>query len=404
MHTKLWNKDYILLLQGNAFSAIGDLLYSVAIGYWVYDQTGSSALMGIMSSISMFTVMFLSPFIGSIIDKSNRKWIIVGMDAIRGLIMLAVGILAYTNTLNVPIVLITAFLAAVCGVFFSPAVSTLMLDIIPHSDMVRGQSIHTGLASLINLVGKAFSGVLVAFLGVPLIVVFNGISYLLSAFTELFIHVPRTVQQGVHVTVSGILKDFAGAVRTIFANRFLRLFVPSAMILNLLGAGPMSLTLPFCLEKGFTVDMYGYLMSVEMAASVLCVTVLGIFKFKPIARYWIMGLGFTGSLVLGILTYLANHFVWMCVFLFLSALLNCAANAVFNAALMLALPEENRGAILGFISAASTGGCALSAVIFGVLGDLFPLYLVFIAGSILSLGPTLYLCGHKYTREFVTEH
>ena len=43
MHTKLWNKDYILLLQGNAFSAIGDLLYSVAIGYWVYDQTGSSA-------------------------------------------------------------------------------------------------------------------------------------------------------------------------------------------------------------------------------------------------------------------------------------------------------------------------------------------------------------------------
>ena len=142
MHTKLWNKDYILLLQGNAFSAIGDLLYSVAIGYWVYDQTGSSALMGIMSSISMFTVMFLSPFIGSIIDKSNRKWIIVGMDALRGLIMLAVGILAYTNTLNVPIVLITAFLAAVCAVFFSPAVSTLMLDIIPHSDMVRGQSIH----------------------------------------------------------------------------------------------------------------------------------------------------------------------------------------------------------------------------------------------------------------------
>ena len=176
------------------------------------------------------------------------------------------------------------------------------------------------------------------------------------------------------------------------------------MILNLLGAGPMSLMLPFCLEKGFTVDMYGYLMSVEMAASVLCVTVLGIFTFKPIARYWIMGLGFTGSLGLGILTYLANHFVWMCVFLFLSALLNCAANAVFNAALMLALPEENRGAILGFISAASTGGCALSAVIFGVLGDLFPLYLGFIAGSILSIGPTLYLCGHKYTREFVTEH
>ena len=62
MKRKLWNKDYILLLQGNAVSTIGDLMYSVAIGYWVYEQTGSSALMGLMSSISMFVTMFFAPF------------------------------------------------------------------------------------------------------------------------------------------------------------------------------------------------------------------------------------------------------------------------------------------------------------------------------------------------------
>ncbi len=62
MAKKLWNKDFILLLQGNAVSTIGDLMCSVAIGYWVYEQTGSSALMGIMSAISMFVTMFCSPF------------------------------------------------------------------------------------------------------------------------------------------------------------------------------------------------------------------------------------------------------------------------------------------------------------------------------------------------------
>ena len=76
-------------------------------------------------------------------------------------------------------------------------------------------------------------------------------------------------------------------------------------------------------------------------------------------------------------------------------------NAVFNASLMLALPEENRGAILGFVSAASTGGCALSAVIFGVLCDIFPLYLVFVAGSLLTIQPMLYLGLHRRTREFI---
>lgn len=404
MHTKLWNKDYILMLQGNAVSAIGDVLYSVAIGYWVYEKTGSSALMGIMSSISMFMVMFVSPFSGSIVDKCSRKAIIVGMDALRGLIMLIVGALAFTERLSVPIVLAAAFLASACSVFFSPAVSTLMLDIIPHDDMVRGQSVHSGITSFINLVGKALSGALVAFLGVPLIIVINGISYLFSAATEVFIHVPKTVQQGAKVTVSGVFRDFGLGVRAIFSDRYLRLFIPCVLILNLLGAGPMTLMLPFCLEKGFTVDMYGYLMSVETAASLLCVSLLGIIKLKPRARYSFMAAGFLVSIPLYILGYVSKQYILVCVLFFLGAFTNAMGNAVFNASLMLALPEENRGAIIGFVSAASTGGCALSAVIFGVLCDIFPLYLVFVAGSLLTIPLMLYLCLHKNTREFILNH
>ena len=401
---KLWNKDFVLLLQGNVVSTIGDLMYSVAIGYWVYQQTGSSALMGIMSAISMFVTMFLSPFAGSIVDKCNRKWVLVGMDVMQGLVMLGIGVLAYMDKLNVPGVLIAAFLAALGTVFYSPAVSTLLIDIIPHDDMVRGQSIFSGANSLINMVGTAFSGVLVAFFGVPLIVVINGLSNLYSAFSELFIRVPKTVQQGEPVTVKGVLRDSKSAIKEIVSEPCLRLFVPSALILNLLGAGPLTLVLPFCLEKGFTVDMYGYLMSVWTVASLVCVVPLGAIKFRPKARYWILVVGFCTAEVFLILAYLSTGFVTMCVFVFAGAFLNCAGNSVFNASLMLALPEENRGAILGFIQSASVGGTALSAVIYGFLGDVFPLHLVFAAGSALSLAPMLYLCLNRRTKEFVLHH
>ena len=252
MRKKLWNKDYILLLQANAVSTVGDLMYSVAIGYWVYEKTGSSGLMGIMSAISMVVTMFLSPFTGSIVDKVSRKGVMVGMDLMQGILMLAVGVLAFFDKLNIPGVLAAAFLAAVGSVFYGPAVSTLMIDIIPHDDMVRGQSVHSGIMSSINMVGTAFSGAMVAFFGVPLIVVINGISNLYSAVSELFIRVPRTVQQGEKVTAKSILNDSRRAVGDIFESRFLRLFVPSALILNLLSAGSMSLMLPFCMEKGFT--------------------------------------------------------------------------------------------------------------------------------------------------------
>ena len=95
---KLWNKNFILLWQGTLFSTFGDVLYSICIGYWVYEKTGSTALMGLLSSISMFVAMFLGPFCGAIIDRSHRKWMIVGTDLIRGLTM--IGAYRYESALG----------------------------------------------------------------------------------------------------------------------------------------------------------------------------------------------------------------------------------------------------------------------------------------------------------------
>ena len=404
MKQRLWNKDYILLLQGNAVSTIGDLMYSVAIGYWVYEKTGSSALMGIMSAISMFVTMFLSPFSGSIIDKANRKWVMVGMDVIQGVVMLGIGLLAFLGELSVPVVLIAAFLAACGSVFYSPAVSTLLIDIIPHDDMVRGQSIFSGVNSLISMVGTAFSGVMVAFFGVPLIVICNGLSNLYSAVSELFIHVPKTVQQGTKISVQSILRDSRAAIQTIFSDPCLLIFIPSALILNLLGSGPMTLILPFCMEKGFSVDMYGYLMAVWTAASLVCVVVLGIVKLTPKIRLAIMSVGFVSSVVFFILAYLSKNFVPLCIMAALASIANCAGNTIFSASMMLALPEENRGAILGFLQSASVGGSALSAVIYGMLGEFFPLYIVFVVGNAISFVPMVYMCFHRSIKTFILNH
>jgi MFS family permease len=401
---KLFNRDFVLLLQANAVSTIGDLMCSVATGYWVYEKTGSNALLGIMSSISMFVVMLLSPFTGSIVDKSNRKWLMVGMDVMQGILMITVGILAHLDLLNVPGVLLTAFLAAVGSVFYSPAANTLLLDIIPRDDMVRGQSIFSGCNSLISTLGTAVSGVVVAFFGVPLIVILNGVSNLYSAFSEMFIRVPRSVQQGEAVTVKSVLSDSRQAVKDIFQDKFLRLFIPMNLIINLLGAGCLTLILPFCLEKGFSVEHYGYLMTAFTVGSLLCVLLLSVVKLKPAARFWVMALGFCGYTVFAVLAFLSRSFPAVFAFLFVAAFLNCAGNTIFNASQMLALPEKNRGAIMGFVQSASTGGSALSALVYGLLGDVFPLYLVFAVGSIIAFIPMLYLCANPLTKKFILEY
>lgn len=404
MVKKLWNKNFVLFLQGAAVSMIGDLMYSVAIGHWVYQQTGSESLMGIMSSISMFVTMFLSPFSGSIVDKLNRKWVLIIGDAFQGIIMLTVGALAFMDKLNVTGVLIAAFLAALGGVFYSPASSTVLIDIIPRNEIMRGQSLFSGVNSTINMVGSAFSGAMVALFGVPLIIVINGCSNIYSAISEMFISVPKTVSQGETVTVKGILRDSKTALKTIFSNPCLRIFLPGAVILNFLGAGPFTLMIPFTSAKGFTVGQYGILMSMNTVGYLVCVFLIGIIKFKPKARFYIMAFGFSLSVVFMVFTYLSTEFLPMCIFMFLGSFLNGAGNTVFGASAMLALPEENRGAILGLFSSATVGGCALSSLMYGFLGEAFPLYIIFTIGSLISLVPMLYVCFNPKIKAFVIEN
>ena len=404
MAEKLWNKNYILLLQSSAVSLIGDLMYSVAIGYWVYDQTGSSALMGIMSSISMFVTMFLSPFAGSVIDKCNRKWVLVIGDLFQSIIMLTVGVFAFMDKLSIIGVLVAAFLAALGGVFYSPAANTSLVDIIPRNDMVRGQSLFSGVCSSINMVGTAFSGAMVAFFSVPLIIVINGLSNLYAAISELFISIPKSAQQGEVVTIKGVLNDTKSAIKTIFSDVHLKLFIPCLIIINFLAAGPFSLILPFVMEKGFSVEKYGILLFMWSVSNLICMILLGVLKLNPKARFWTLAIGFSLSGIFMILAFMSVRFIPMCIMAFLGGFANAAGNAIFNASLMLALPEKNRGSIMGFISSASVGGSALSAVVYGVLGDIFPLYIVFAIGSAISLIPMFYLSFNKITKEFILKN
>jgi MFS family permease len=158
------------------------------------------------------------------------------------------------------------------------------------------------------------------------------------------------------------------------------------------------------MEKGFSVDQYGYLIAVYSLSSLIAVLLLGAIKLGPRARFWVMSLGFSLGVPFFVATYFSNNFILTCIFAFLAGFLNCAGNTVFNASMMLALPEENRSAILGFIRSSSIGGTALSTLIYGFLGDIFPLYLVFSIGSAISLIPMIYMSFHPRIKKFVLEN
>lgn len=383
---KLWNKNFILMWQGHAVSVFGDVLYSIAIGYWVYHETGSTGLMGLMSSISMFVAMFLNPFTGAIVDRINRKKVLIVADVIRGVLMLGVGAMALSGKLSVELVMVTAFVAALCGSMFGPATLTVFVDIVPHSELVRANSLSSGTNNLINFVGKGISGALLNFVGVEPMIILNGISFLFSAGSILFIRVPKTAKQELNqtITVSRILGDVAQGAKDAIATPGLNILIVSALLANLLGSGYAALLLPLATMKGLNLTEYGLFIAFSSVAAVVAMALLGIFKLKAKHKMPIFVIAFILNTVFVIIGLMGQGFYWLTIFFFLGDFTMVIGNAILNATIILAIPRDKRATVFGFVSSFSIAGMAISMLGYGFLAEIFDLSVLAIIGTTLG--------------------
>ncbi|HET6784768.1 MAG TPA: MFS transporter [Erysipelotrichaceae bacterium] len=391
MNKKLYNKDYLLLLQGSAFSVFGDILYSIAISVWVYEKTHSTSLMGIMASISLFVTMFGSPIAGAFVDRGNRKWIIIMTDFIRAILMFGVAYLSFQENLSVFIVLFAAVVAAFCHLFFVPASMTVMVDLIPEDKIMKGQSLHQGIVSLLNFAGKALSGVLIIVFGVSWMILINAISFLLSAFSELFINVPSTIKSQDVFTFKKVFIDLKNGALETFNDKMLRKLIFLALSINLFSSGVYHLFLPFTDQKGLDIVHYGYLMSVLSLAGIVGMAITASIDFKPKQQHQIMVYGFLIGMSFEAIAYLSTGFYTLSILFFLGNVLGTIANASLNAVLILAIPKEKRALVIGFVMAGSSGGIALSSLGYGLLAEFIPLSILGASGMVIALIPMMLL-------------
>ena len=112
---QLWNKNFILLVQGRFVSLFGSVLFSVALGFWVLDKTGSGTLMGTIMAASALPRILISPFVGPWVDRWRKNRILVWSDLVNGIVVLAATVIIYMNLLEVWMVFIVAIVSGIAS-------------------------------------------------------------------------------------------------------------------------------------------------------------------------------------------------------------------------------------------------------------------------------------------------
>ena len=172
-----------------AGSMIGDWAYGTAVLIWTYDIGGARAV-GIWFTVRLVLMTIVTPFASTIVDRLPRKMVMIGADLIRALICLAVAGLIWADG-PVWLVFVLATLAPLVGSPFRPAVAALMPKLVKTPDeLTAANGTASTIESLAFFVGPALASILVTAIGIPVVIVFNALTFLWSALLVSRIRVP----------------------------------------------------------------------------------------------------------------------------------------------------------------------------------------------------------------------
>ncbi|MEW8994178.1 MFS transporter [Clostridium sp.] len=368
---RLWNKNFFLLWQGQLVSMLGDILYMIALDFWILDMTGSTGLMGLLSALTMLPRIVLGPFAGVFVDKWNRRNIIVLTDFIRGIVITFVGIAGIVGFIQVWMVFVVGIISGLCSAFFGPAVNSIKPELVHESKVVKANSVTSLATSGMDMIGSAIGGVIYIAIGAPYMFLANGISYLISAFTEIFITEPKREKKAEKIT---FIEDFKEGFRFLWNFKTLRNLFLLASLLNLFVNAAFILILPYFKSMPFLgPEKYGLFMASIPMGMLVGSGLLSIINIKKNQKFKIYKFG--ALICLGILPFLVivENFYVMIPIAFISFLFNVIFNTIFNSAMMLVVPSDKRGKIGALMNTISGGLQPIGTLVGGVLGEFMPI-------------------------------
>lgn len=379
----IWNKNFFLLWQGQMVSVFGDALYTIALDFFVLEVTGSTAIMGtVMALVTMFRIIF-GPISGVIVDRFDRKKLIILADAIRGLGILFIAFAAKQGFLEIWMIMVVAIVLGICSSFFNPAIESVLPDIVPAENMMKASSIYQIAVTGMDVLGQSVGGALYTVLGAPVIFLINGISYLVSAATEGFIAIPTVESKNISVT---FIEDFKDGLRFVFKNEGLVRTIIMSFFINFLFGMIRVLLIPWFLgnsQLGMT--KYGILNAVSSVGLMVGMLVLSLFTIKSQHKYRI----YIASILLFIVSIgvgaFFNQYVLILIFFFMAFGFQFVFNTVLNSTIMLKTPANKRGKVSAMKTTLGMAVSPLGNFVGGVLCEFLDARTLIISNTFIAV-------------------
>ncbi|MEC2714897.1 MULTISPECIES: MFS transporter [Bacillus] len=381
----------LLLLSGVGIANLGAWIYLIALNVLVYNMGGSALAVATLYVIKPLATLFTNAWSGSMIDRLNKRKLMIHLDIYRALFIAILPLLP-----SLWIVYVFVFFISMASAIYEPTAMTYMTKLIPVEQRQRFNSLRTLIGSGASLIGPAVAGgLLIA--GTPEFAIYmNAIAFLLSGLITLLL--PNLDKKEASDTTSNTLsltvlkKDWTTVIN--FSRKHVYVvcvyFLFQSMFV--LATATDSLELSFAKKVLLLTDSeYGFLVSIAGAGFILGAITNTILS-KKLAPSFLIGIG-SLFIAIGYLIYaFSNIFLIAAIGFFILSFSMAYANTGFYTFYQNNVPVHimgRIGSIYGLVIALVT---IFITILSGVATQFISIQLVVIVGSLIMLFITIVLC------------
>jgi MFS family permease len=216
--TKLFNKDFTLMVIGQIISLFGNLILRFALPLYLLDTTNSAALFGAVSACSLIPMITVAPFGGIIADRANKRNIMVFLDFLTAVLVTFFSLSIGKFNLVFMLIVTLMTLYGIQGAY-QPTVQASIPLLVDRDNLLPGNAVINQVSSLAGLLGPVIGGILYGFYGLMPILIASIICFFVSAVMEIFIKIPYTKQETTSSAFSIVKDDFITSLNFIFKDK-----------------------------------------------------------------------------------------------------------------------------------------------------------------------------------------
>ncbi|MCK4935277.1 MAG: MFS transporter [Elusimicrobiales bacterium] len=334
--------DFRKVFAGRVISAIGDKFFAIAIAWWVVSSGDENSKMhlGLLMAVNVVPVILFGPFLGTLVDRSNKRMTMLIADAFRMIFVFSLAMVMFTGNLNLVILYGLCFLVSMFGPMFEASVSSSLLRLTSKESLASAAALDSSVMQISNVFGSALGSICIAIIGVAGAFFFDSITYALSF---IIIYMVKTNLAPVVEAESNYWGEFKKGIHYIVKNRPIFSLMLTFAAFNFF-VGPILILIPmivkFTLNESVT---WLAIFETFFAFGACSIAVIMSFRKKH-GNIYIM---FFGSLMLMGLSFLGLYFTgdkYLITLLLLSA--GCAigtGNALALTLFQHAVDEEMKG-------------------------------------------------------------